>query len=172
MKRVRLNTIEGLEHLKSYYEIEEDGTLYGYRGRKMANGLDKDGYIRNNLSTENGLKMLFRHRLVALAFIPNPENKPQVNHLDEDKLNNNISNLEWCTATENLNHGTRTERASNTAINGKQSKPIIGTCVKTGEQIEFSSMMEAERQGFEQGNISRCCRGERGTHKGYTWQYK
>lgn len=167
MKRVKLNTIEGLEHLKSYYEIEEDGTLYGYNGRKLADVLSNRGYIRNSLSTEKGQKNFLRHRLVAMAFIDNPENKPEINHINEDKLNNHVENLEWCTRVENMNHGTLYERAAQSC-----SKAVIGTCVKTGKTVEFPSTIEADRQGFDSGNVSRCCRGERNTHKGYTWQYK
>lgn len=167
MKRVKLNTIKGLEHLKDYYYIQEDGKLFGYNGRELAHGLDKYGYVRNNLSTEIGLKTFFRHRLVALAFIDNLENKDQVNHINEDKENNHVSNLEWCTQAENNKHGTLQERSAKS-----RSKPVIGTCVKTGKQIKFSSITEAGRQGFNIGNISSCCKGRVKTHKGYTWQFK
>ena len=166
MERVRLNTVKGLEHLRDYYYIEESGELYGYNGKKLADRLNK-GYVENGLSTEKGQKYFFRHRLVALAFIKNPENKPQVNHIDEDKLNNHVSNLEWCTQAENNRHGTLQERSAKS-----RSKPVIGICVKTGETIEFPSAAEAERQGFQNANISSCCRGKLKTHKGYTWQFK
>lgn len=166
MKRVKLNTIEGLEHLKSYYEIEEDGTLYGYRGRKMANTLGNHGYVYNTLSTEQGRKNFLRHRLVALAFIENTENKAEINHLNEDKTNNHVENLEWSTRAENINHGTGTERSTQS-----RSKPVIGTCIKTGKKIEFPSTNEAGRQGFDQGDISRCCNGKQKTSKGFTWKY-
>lgn len=171
MERVKLNTIKGLEHLKDYYYIQEDGTLYGFRGRKLANSLNRDGYVQNELSTELGPKTFKRHRLVALAFIDNPENKETINHIDENKLNNHVSNLEWATRVENNNHGTRNERASNSNTNGIRSKPVIGTCIKTGKTIEFPSTREAGRQGFDQANVARCCNGQQKAHKGYTWQY-
>lgn len=167
MRKVRLKDIKGLEHLKDFYYIQEDGKLFGYNGRELANSLNSGGYVRNKLSTEIGKKGFRRHRLVAMAFIDNPDNKEQVNHIDEVKMNNDISNLEWATAAENLNHGTRNERSAQTL-----SKPIIGTCVKTGQQIEFPSAKEAGRQGFNQGAVSSCCNGKRKTHKGFTWQFK
>lgn len=166
-RKVQLNKIKGLEHLKDYYYIEEDGTLYGENNRKLANSLNTWGYVQNILSTELGRKPFLRHRLVALAFIDNPENKKQVNHLDEEKTNNDISNLEWATAAENANHGTRTERSTQS-----RSKAVIGVCVKTGQQIEFPSTNEARHSGFHQSAISNCCNGKQKTHKGRTWQFK
>lgn len=167
MKRIRLNSIKGLEHLKSYYFIQEDGQLFGYNGRKLADPLNSRGYVQNVFSTEIGSKHFYRHRLVALAFIENPENKPEINHLDENKLNNDVSNLEWSTRAENMEYGTRNERAAKS-----RSKAVIGTCIKTGKTVEFPSGVEAGRQGFHGGCISSCCSGRLKTHKGYFWSFK
>lgn len=81
-------------------------------GRILSQAKDKDGYLVVNLS--NGSKREHKrvHRLVALAFCPNPFDYPQVNHIDECKTNNMVDNLEWCTVKYNINHGTRTERAT------------------------------------------------------------
>lgn len=172
MKRVQLCKVKGLEEVKDYYFIDESGKLFGYQGKEMSDRPHTLGYIYNQLSTEIGSRQFRRHRLVALAFIPNPENKDEVNHIDEDKLNNHVSNLEWATAAENCQHGTRTERIKAKTTNGKLSKPIIGTCINTGQQIEFPSAAEAQRQGFNSSHISSCCLGQRNTHKGYTWKFK
>ena len=113
------------------------------------------------------MKTYLVHRIVAKAFIPNPENKPQVNHKDEDKTNNKVENLEWMTGKENSNHGTRNERMANS-----KSKPIYGINIKTNEKIEFPSIQEAGRNGFDQGNIVKCLKGRCKSHKGYKWFYK
>lgn len=107
------------------------------------------------------------HRLVALAFIPNPDNLPQVNHKDEDPTNNIVDNLEWCNAEYNINYGTRNKRQSKTI-----SKPVIqlnsdGKCVG-----EYKSIKEAhEKTGYDQLYISRCCRNEKTPSHHYTFKY-
>ena len=103
------------------------------------------------------------HRLVALAFIENPNNLPQVNHKDENKLNCNVDNLEWCDAKYNCNYGTRNLRAS-------QSNSIQVYCVEL-DRI-FSSIKEAQEILHIDGHhIGEVCNGKRKTCGGYHWQY-
>lgn len=153
----QINKIPGFEMFCDAYYVTREGDVLGFQG-KMKPGHSGRGrsYKIVTLRTKNGERKHFRvHRLVALAFIPNPEGKPQVNHLDEDPTNNHIDNLEWATNQENTEYS--------------QAYAIIGTCTKTGKTIRFKSMMEADRHGFKQGNISACIRGKRKSHKGYTW---
>ncbi|QEL53342.1 HNH homing endonuclease [Enterococcus phage phiNASRA1] len=106
------------------------------------------------------------HRLVAQAFIPNPENKPQVNHIDEDKTNNMVSNLEWVTAKENVNHGTRNERSSK-----KQGMKIKAIDIASGEYNIYNSQQEcAKRLNLTQSSISQCVRGNMRETGGYIFE--
>ena len=89
----------------------------------------KKGYSNVNLYKNGKCYSKRVHRLVAQAFIPNPDNKPQVNHIDENKANNHVSNLEWCTCKENVNHGTHNERLSKTLSDGRlkgKNNPFYG----------------------------------------------
>ena len=92
---------------EGHYEVSNFGRLrsnkpkfYGIMNPSYTN----KGYVRYGLSLNNKQIIFTIHRLVAIHFIPNPENKPEVNHIDGDKQNNNVSNLEWCTHQENMGH--------------------------------------------------------------------
>ena len=129
-------------------------------------------YLQVNLYKNGKSKMCKIHRLVAETFISNPDNLPEVNHKDEDKTNNSVYNLEWVTAKENSNHGTRNERIAKTNTNGKKSKKVL-QFTKFGELIrEWPSTMECERNGYYHGYIAACCRGERNSAYGFLWKYK
>lgn len=116
------------------------------------------------------------HRLVAAVFIPNPENKPQVNHIDGNKLNNQFWNLEWVTIGENNAHAIRT--GLRMALGqGKynelhpRSRPVIRLSLN-GEFLQYyPSSMEAERQGYIGTKITAACKGRRPNHKGFLWKY-
>ena len=160
--------IEGFVGLYQVSNLGRTKRLYQNDKEKiLKHGSDKDGYLRVNLYKEGKSKQSKVHRLVAKAFIPNPDNKSQVNHRDENKSNNKVENLEWVTSKENINYGTRTEKVAKSL-----SKPICGINIKTNEKIEFPSTQEAERNGFDHGNIVKCLKGRNKSHKGYRWFYK
>lgn len=109
------------------------------------------------------------HRLVAEAFIPNPNNLPQVNHKDENPSNNNVNNLEWCTAKYNVNYGTATKRRANkTRNNAYNQKAVI--CIDTG--IEYCNSFDAERKtGINSNRIKECCKDNYNTAGGCKWKW-
>lgn len=137
---------------------------------------DTHGYKRVNLYKDRTAKSLLVSRLVAEAFIPNPDELPMVGHDDDIKTNNYVENLYWTDSLENNNHNDKMRnfqqkhRDSMDVIAEKLSTPVIGTDIETSEKIYFCSMQEAARHGFDQGKISACCSGKRSKHKGYTWR--
>lgn len=125
------------------------------------------GYQLVFLRKDGKLKGFVVHRLVAEAFIPNPDGLPEVNHIDEDKTNNRVDNLEWCTRKYNMNYGTCMER-----IMEKRGKRVY-QYTKSGAFIRsYPSIHEAERQtGIWVTNISACCLGRLNSTGGYAWSF-
>ena len=146
------------------YYITREGRVYNKKyDRYLKPSPGANGYIRVCLSKQGKHTQFYIHRLVAEAFIPNPENKPEVNHKDENKANNNVDNLEWVTTKENINAGTVIERRAHT--NGISVK-----CVETGEEY-YSFAAAARANGIKDPkDIRRCCDNPRYTAKGYHWQ--
>ena len=129
------------------YEVSNKGNVRNIRRNTLLK-LSKNnyGYIKVFLY-KNGIRTcLSVHRLVAQAFIPNPDNLPQVNHKDEDKTNNSVDNLEWCNQKYNVNYGHRTENAINTRVkNGYADPNFIGFGLNEKEYIKQYSRIYYER---------------------------
>lgn len=135
--------------------------------------LDRDGYMRVNLHKNGKMKVMSIHRLVAMAFLPNPENKPQVNHIDEVKTNNAVDNLEWCNHEYNINYGTRTERSiqnrrSYKLGNAPRAKPVF--CVELNKKFDCAKSVEKEL-GVDGSAITKACKGKIKTTGGFHWRY-
>lgn len=159
--------IEGYEDL---YKVSNLGNVKQIKfNRIIKKCLSNNGYLVVNLSKKNVSKSFLVHKLVAEAFIPNPDNLLYVNHKDENKQNNTVENLEWCTQNYNCNYGTRNEKISN-----KMSKQIILQYTLNNELInEFKSLREAYRKtNIPFQNISNCCKGKYKQCGGYIWKYK
>lgn len=160
---------EGLYQVSNYGRIK---SLYNYKrnGTNILTPRYKHGYYQIGLRKNKKRKWLAVHRLVAKAFIPNPENLPCVNHKDENKTNNCVYNLEWCTHSYNNTYHNRHKKVAD-----KNSIPVLQYST-SGELLkEYKSVSEAARQNsMSAGNISSCCSNRKGyyTRGGFIWKYK
>lgn len=141
-----------------------DSANHKLKGRIKSTSIRPNGYENVILCKNSKSKGYSVHRLVAQAFILNPENKPQINHIDENKANNKVSNLEWVTRKENINHGNRTRTALI-----KMSKEVY--CVETGK-VYINARYASEELGVSRRSICDVCLGKQKQTKGYTFKYK
>lgn len=151
------------------YKISNFGRVISNKHKEerlLKPGPDNNKYLTVNLCKNGKPKNHRIHRLVALAFIPNPQNKPCVNHIDETRQNNHIDNLEWCTYLENNIHGTCIQRTVLT-----QSIPVNQLSIDGQLIMRWPSIREASRNGFHGGHICDCAKGRIKTHKGFKWEY-
>ena len=182
--------IEGYEGL---YQVSNTGKVrsmnYNKTGKvkRLKPAIDSDGYLRLGLYKDGKQRYYSVHRLVAMTFIPNPNNLPCVNHKDENKTNNCVDNLEWISHLDNMNYGTRNERLSesrkgqNNPMYGKKgkdnptSKPILMIDKHTTKPIAcFDCVGDAnEYLGKPRYNstINKCAKGYSKTSGGYIWKY-
>lgn len=154
-----------------YYQVSNLGRVRSFKfgnERILKQSKNSWGYLYVGLS-KNGKQYMKRvHRLVAQAFLPNPQNLSQVNHKDENKENCKVDNLEWCNSSFNINYLSRNNRVAKAL-----SKKVLQYSIESVLIKEWLSTCEIERQlGFSQANISKCCRGERKTAYGFIWRYK
>lgn len=173
-----LYQISNLGRVKSLERIvERIGKGKILVNERIRNVTNCRGYLQVKLFKNKKYRMFFVHRLVAQAFIPNPNNYPEVNHKDENKENNRVDNLEWCTTEYNCNYGTRNERTSanmkGVHINRKdQSKEVIQYDLDGNEIDRFPSIGELKRLfNYADSNIISCCKGKHKTAYGYIWRY-
>lgn len=165
------------------YEISNYGRVrrirYDNKGNKgqypipnyLKPKIDKDGYIHYTLCVKQKNKLFSAHKLVALNYIPNPLNKPQINHIDGNKQNNYVGNLEWCTQQENNLHALRT--GLRVMKNNKLSKVVEQYDLNGNLINEYKSSGDAGRiNNISSSHIRDCCRGRLKTYKKYIWKYK
>ena len=157
---------EGLYQVSNTGKVKSlERTVWNNRGyyktvpEKILEGYDNGyGYLRVELCKDGKGKWYRINRLVAQAFLENPNSLPEVNHKDEIKTNNRVDNLEWCTKQYNVEYS--------------QGKAVIGINKVSGLILEFPSTREASRQTkINQGNISSCCQGKRKSAGGFYWHY-
>lgn len=170
------------------YEVSSDGHVFrvaggmgAVAGRKLKLQLDKDGYLHVNLCRDGVRKQHTVHRIVAQAFHPNPDNLPQVNHLNGIKTDNRAENLEWADRSRQQLHSYHVlGRKPSYSMkdkprpegSGRPNRPVRSTNLKTGEVVEMESASAAAR--FVNGastNICKACQGKLKQAYGWRWEY-
>ena len=181
------------ELYEKLYKVSNFGRIlslnYNHTGKsKLMNpNKNKSGYLTVQLWKNGETKTCLVHRLIAETFLENPENKPQVNHKIEGKegksinivifnedgtVNKERTTIEWCTQEYNHNYGTINERIAKSNTNGKCSKKVLQFTLDGEFVREWDSTRECGRNGFNQGAVAACCRGELKQYKGFLWMYK
>lgn len=159
--------------VRSLPEIDTAGCFR--HGRILRPKINEKGYFCVVLSDRRTHKV---HRLVAEAFVPKQDGKPQVNHKDGEKLNNRFGNLEWATNSENQIHRHRVLGQPGVTQGGrgaacKNSKPVVGVHVESGEVVRFAAAAEAARElGILASGVSGCASGTFDSYKGFVWVYE
>lgn len=161
--------ISNLGRVKSLSKVRKSGASKSYCTKEIIKKPYDNGNGYKYISLhKNKIRESFKiHRLVATHFISNPNNYPVVNHKDEDRSNNVINNLEWCTQKYNVNYGNGLEKMS--------SKRRRVVCQYTKDNIlvkEWECAFRCSEFGYNPSNILLCCKGIRNTHKGFKWSYK
>ena len=157
--------VPGYEGLYQVSNLGRVKSLHDGKEKIRKPCIDPSGYYYVILC-KKGIKTKYSlHRLVALVFIPNPNNYPEVNHKDENKANNQVDNLEWCTRQYNANYGTARKRRRE-----KIRKPIL--CYKGAVIIKkYDAIIDVEKDGYNVGGVSRCLHNKRKSYKGLTWTF-
>lgn len=153
------------------YKASNLGNIYSIKNnQKLKTNISQNGYERLNLYSDGKRIKEYVHRLVAEAFLENKDNKEFVNHIDENKLNNNINNLEWTTNSENQLHGTCISK-----IQKALSFPVVKISITNEIIEEYSSIKDAAlsiKDNASTSSISKACKGILKTAYGFKWKYK
>jgi hypothetical protein len=154
---------------EAHYAVSDDGRVF----RRHPDGALSEltpypskGYfvVRVSDGTTNHRPQVPIHRLVASTFLELPDGNLEVNHIDGDKTNNVVTNLEWVTPEENQAHARRLGL-------GAASKPVVATAIDDSTVLKFESIGAAGRGGFDPNAVRQCCKGRARSHRGYRWAY-
>lgn len=176
----RENGYVDVKDYEGHYMVDARGNIFSLkRNRVMTPCKSNNGYLQVHLTKDGKMKSFKIHRLVAMAFIPNPYNLPQVNHKDEDKCNNHVDNLEWCTQSYNLNYNDGQKRRAKNRNYEDISRKRSNSQSKEVTQYDFDGSIiavwknayVAEKHGYDRGMINQCCIGNKKSYRGYIWKY-
>lgn len=169
---------EGSYQVNNYGNVRSLNYNNNGKTKNISQHKHKTGYLTVILCKNSEKKTKNVHRLVALSFLPNPNNYPCVNHIDGNKENNNVENLEWCTHKQNTAHaikcGLRNQKfmLGVTGAKNKLSKKIVQYDLQGNIVNRWDCISDAARfYGVRPGNINNCLRGRNKTYKGYIWRY-
>lgn len=164
---------------EGYYLVSDLGNVKRLHSKNNLKAINNGyNYLSVSLSINGNVKRFYIHRLVAMSFIENKENKEEVNHIDGNRKNNKLSNLEWVTRSENHYHRYKVlnQKGVNYGKTGSKnwrSKAVIQYDLNGNKINEFPAVMEAMRQtGIHEANIRGCIKGKGKTAGGYIWKYK
>lgn len=160
-----------IKDYEGHYQVSNLGNVRSIKSNKIKilkpfKNTARAGYLEVYLRLPGSKKTFKVHRLVAQAFIPNPNNLSDINHIDEDKENNSVSNLEWCDHKYNMNYGTRNERTREILSMKVAQYSLSGNLIA----IFDSQIIAAKQTNSRQGAISNCINGKAKTHNGYIWK--
>lgn len=164
---------EGLYQVSNFGRVRSLNYKHTKNVKELAYRINHKGYIDVHLSKNGKSKHLVVHRLVAKTFIPNPNNLPQINHIDGNKQNNRIDNLEWCNNSENLKHAYKLNlRLKKQGVNHHNCKKVNqydlnGNFIKTWDFIKQANV----ELKIPHSNIVCCCRGLYKKAGGFIWRY-
>lgn len=170
MKNIDIEVWKDIKGYEGQYQVSNLGNVrslnYNHTGqiRLLKQVPTKTGYLRVNLGSNKINRSV--HRLVAEAFLPNPNNLPCINHKDCNPQNNIVDNIEWCTVTYNYFFADRVKKVAKANSKSVKQMDLNGNIIKI-----WPSLAEAGRNGFSVGNIWSCCIGKRKTTGGYQWSY-
>ena len=188
--------VSGMEEMWKPIKIEKNGTRYDFSGkyevssfgniRNVRTGytlkpkIGRRGYFVIQLRLDGIRKMhtFYVHRLVATVFLPHCDELPQVNHIDGNKLNNNVMNLEWCTGAYNSKHAYNAHLRNHVELENSRKKATAAVSVKVNQYTQggefvktYSSYLQAARAvGVTLNAIKKCCKGKQKTSAGYIWK--
>lgn len=158
-----------IEEYKGLYLVSNKGRLFSVRKSKIfSQYITNSGYMQATLTNRYGVrKHEYLHRLVAMAFIENPNNLPQVNHINEIKVDNRVENLEWVSAKDNINYGTGNERRAKKLSVAIDQFDLDGNFIRT-----WQGAREVEKElGYKNSSISKCLNGKYKTAYNFIWKY-